>query len=186
MATTLYLVPGSSFFCSITDLMIYNYTKVRLQINNKKINRNTFPWNLQFDKAVVLFGFGGRKTSLRGHWKWSKVSDTQFTFSQFSLEQYLRNNPIMRRWILARGPLSCNCSCPSSLSVVRVTSVSPMLHTIPVTRPSSCSEPHECTACRSWRMLMKTSTWDTTKCKTCNQKTLLFGITSKHIKQYYV
>lgn len=113
------------------------------------------------------------------------MSDNQNTFSQLSLEQYLGNNPIMRRWILARGPLSCICSCPSSPSALRETSVSPMLHTIPVTRPSSCSEPDECTACRSWRMLMKTSTWDTTKCKTCNENTLLLGITNKHVTQRY-
>ena len=151
MAITLYLVPGSSLFCSITDLMIYNYTKVRLPINNtkKSIGKLSHEIYRLFEKAAVLFSFEGPETTLSSRRKRSKVSDTHNTFSQLSLEQYLGNNPIMRRWILARGPLSCICSCPRSPSAARVTSVSPMLHTIPVTRPSSCSEPGECTACRS-------------------------------------
>lgn len=72
----------------------------------------------------------------------------------------------MRRSILARGPLSWICSWPRSSSAMRASSVSAMLHTIPVTRQSSFNDPDDWKGCLSWRMLTNTSTCDTTKCKT--------------------
>lgn len=96
-------------------------------------------------------------------------SRTLLTFSQLSLEQYLGNKPIMRRSILARGPLSWICSWPRSSSAMRASSVSAMLHTIPVTRQSSFNDPDDWKGCLSWRMLTNTSTCDTTKCKTCRE-----------------
>lgn len=75
----------------------------------------------------------------------------------------------MRRSILARGPLSWICSWPRSSSAMRASSVSAMLHTIPVTRQSSFNDPDDWKGCLSWRMLTNTSTCDTTKCKTCRE-----------------
>lgn len=151
------------------------WIKIRLLRSKRQGDRwkNLVKWNNFITtrnptilESVFLFHSGGERDTLYDDFPFSL--QIQLTFSQLSLEQYLGNNPIINRWILARGPLSWICSCPSSSSAVKLASVSPMLHMMPVTSPTSCNEPDVCTVCRSWRMLIKTSTWATTKCKTCN------------------
>lgn len=186
MATTLYLEPGSSPFFSIIDLTICRCREtVRILLKSTQtlqilaiislrycwlITLNN-PWTDRKKEEDREGSFIKHENNYKNHDQLRSVTRElqHFTFSQLSLEQYLGSKPIIRRSILARGPLSWICSWPRSSSVVRAASVSAMLHTIPVARPSSFNDPDDWTGSLSWRMLTNTSTCDTTKCKTCRK-----------------